>query len=66
MATKGREKKKEGKDEDEGVADVDDTAVSNLRLDFDSGQRILSQVHLLCQVRLHHPCKNDLTWPAAS
>ena len=54
MATKGREKKKEGKDEDEGVADVDDTAVSNLRLDFDSGQRILSNVHLLCQVRLHH------------
>ena len=54
MATKGREKKKEGKDEDEGVADVDDTAVSNLRLDFDSGQRILSKVHLLCQVRLHH------------
>ena len=31
--------------------EVDDTAVKHLSLDFASGQRILSRVHILCQVR---------------
>jgi hypothetical protein len=29
---------------------VDDTGVKHLALDFETGQRVLSQVHLLCQV----------------
>ena len=35
--------------------EVDDTAVKHLSLDFQSGQRILSRVHILCQVRAPAP-----------
>ena len=31
--------------------DVDDAEVKHLSLDFQTGQRILSRVHILCQVR---------------
>lgn len=30
--------------------DMDETSVKHLALDFETGQRVLSQVHLLCQV----------------
>jgi len=48
--------KQSGKDKknDVGVEDeeVNDTNVKTLSLDFECGQRVLSQVHILCQVTL--------------
>jgi hypothetical protein len=53
MARQGtKDGSKEGRDVE--ADEVDDTDVKHLSLDFETGQRALSQIHLLCQVRM--PC----------
>ena len=50
MARQGKDGAKEGREEQ--AEEVDDTDVKHLSLDFGTGQRVLSQIHLLCQVRV--------------
>ena len=42
--------------EGEGEGEIDHSGVKNLSLDFETGQRILAKVHILCQVGMSWAC----------